>query len=566
MRRARRSGKRSENEAMVRGFRPEMLDRSIIAIPLLEALAADRSGEANPQLHDVIIDINLDFHGGREAAKRWVRRELTLLVEAKRRGRGRRPRSRAGAETPGRGVLKTKTQVSRQYVFARVARTDILDLLERDGREARALEEAASGNDRTAGAPRKDFFRIHKVWVDFAVEQQLTESVRTVKSDAAERAYGANGRNIVWAVVDSGIDRNHVHFRHHRNLELDAPLAHVDFTMDDLMDRAADFEDDAPPDESALETGKALEDGAGHGTHVAGIIAGEYRPEWYGAAAGRGPQVAAREVQKVRTGSKQVEERFRSARAIRGIAPECRLVSLRVLDDRGKGNASSLIAALEHVQAINQHGRRILIQGVNLSVGYGFDPEWFACGQSPLCVEVNRLVRSGVVVVTAAGNTGYGWVETREREVRSAGLDLTINDPGNAEMAITVGSTHRESPHRYGVSYFSSKGPTGDGRAKPDLIAPGEKIVSCAAGKRIPEGEDAPAGAETHYYVEQSGTSMAAPHVSGAIAAFLSIRREFIAEPEKVKQIMMESATDLHREPSFQGRGVVDLMRAIQSV
>ena len=59
---------------------------------------------------------------------------------------------------------------------------------------------------------------------------------------------------------------------------------------------------------------------------------------------------------------------------------------------------------------------------------------------------------------------------------------LTINDPGNAELAITVGSTHRDMPHIYGVSYFSSKGPTGDGRIKPDLVAPGEKIISCAVG------------------------------------------------------------------------------------
>ena len=67
-------------------------------------------------------------------------------------------------------------------------------------------------------------------------------------------------------------------------------------------------------------------------------------------------------------------------------------------------------------------------------------------------------------------------------------------------------------------------------------------------------------------YREDSGTSMAAPHVSGAIAAFLSIRREFIGQPEAVKRIFLETATDLKRDPNFQGRGMVDLMRAIQSV
>ena len=86
---------------------------------------------------------------------------------------------------------------------------------------------------------------------------------------------------------------------------------------------------------------------------------------------------------------------------------------------------------------------------------------------------MNRLVRSGVVVVTAAGNTGYGIVAAQVRQAK-VGLSNTINDPGNAELAITVGSTHRESPHTFGVSFFSSKGPTGDGRIKPDLVAPGE--------------------------------------------------------------------------------------------
>jgi serine protease AprX len=67
-------------------------------------------------------------------------------------------------------------------------------------------------------------------------------------------------------------------------------------------------------------------------------------------------------------------------------------------------------------------------------------------------------------------------------------------------------------------------------------------------------------------YVEDSGTSMAAPHVSGAVSAFLSIRREFIGQPEQIKQIFAGTATSLGREPYFQGGGLVDLMRAIQSV
>jgi serine protease AprX len=136
---------------------------------------------------------------------------------------------------------------------------------------------------------------------------------------------------------------------------------------------------------------------------------------------------------------------------------------------------------------------------------------------------------------------------------------LTINDPGNADLAITVGSTHRDSPYTYGVSYFSSKGPTGDGRLKPDLVAPGERILSCSSSNK--NGNNT-----TNTYVEDSGTSMAAPHVSGVIAAFLSIRREYIGNPEKVKEVFLSTASDLGRNCYFQGRGLVDLMRAIQSI
>lgn len=184
----------------------------------------------------------------------------------------------------------------------------------------------------------------------------------------------------------------------------------------------------------------------------------------------------------------------------------------------------------------------------------------------------DRLVRTGVVVVISAGNTGYGELATKAGRT-STGLALTINDPANA--ALSVGATHRDSPYTYGVSYFSSKGPTGDGRAKPDLVAPGERITSCAAGKHVealkkafPEitGDDKWAPRSYAGYIDLSGTSMAAPHVSGAIASFLSIRREFIGQPEEVKRIFLASATTLGREKYFEGHGLVDLMRAIQSV
>jgi subtilisin family serine protease len=105
---------------------------------------------------------------------------------------------------------------------------------------------------------------------------------------------------------------------------------------------------------------------------------------------------------------------------------------------------------------------------------------------------------------------------------------------------------------------------------KPDVVAPGEWIASAATGQvRAEAGLDQvtpPIPAHSATYAEQSGTSMAAPHVSGVIAAFLSARPEFIGRPEQVKSMLMESATDLGRERYAQGAGLVDLMRMLANV
>lgn len=469
-------------------------------------------------LVDIVIDLNLNFPGGRDRARERVRDLASAALAA------------SGRRKAGAGVDDRKTELSDQYVFARLP-----------GRAIRAMVRLDA--ESVGGESSAPYRVIYRIWPDFKVRALLTHSISTVKADAALTSFSAGGSRVVWAVLDSGVQGDHPHFRKHNTLQLDAPLRHRDFTV-------------VP---GGVES--PLIDEFGHGTHVAGIIAGELDVKEVAPGAKAHPVTA---VSRHQDESGQVVHDVIPLTHIRGVAPECTIVSVKVLDKEGNGQVSNLITALEEIDRINGYGKDLKIHGVNLSVGYDFDPEWFACGQSPLCNVVDRVVRSGVVVVVAAGNTGYGYQDTVARGSVAAGLPLSINDPGNADRAITVGSTHRDMPHIYGVSYFSSKGPTGDGRPKPDLVAPGEKIISCGAGTTLQSARDA-SNSEA-LYVEDSGTSMAAPHVSGAIAAFLSIRREFIGQAEEVKRIFLESATDLRRERYFQGAGLVDVMRAIQSV
>jgi subtilisin family serine protease len=208
-----------------------------------------------------------------------------------------------------------------------------------------------------------------------------------------------------------------------------------------------------------------------------------------------------------------------------------------VLDATGNTVTSAVIAALAQIREFNADGRQLSIHGVNLSIGCDWFPDEFADGQSPLCREVDQLVGTGVVVVVSAGNSGAGGTLTGGSSDVHGKLS-TITNPGNASGAITVGSTHRYQPHTYGVTYTSSKGPTLDGRLKPDLVAPGERITSAATGGLVtgiaPLQSTDP---EVARYREDSGTSMAAPHVCGAIAAFLSVRSEYIGQPDQVKQL-----------------------------
>jgi subtilisin family serine protease len=502
------------------------------------------------------------------------------------------PGARAALEEICRAVAGGDVRlrrVAKTYYACRLTVSEVHRLAAEDEKRSRAAAEAARKAEPGQTSDPGRYAAIFRIWPDFKVKSHIDRSVATIKADAAVRAYAAAGDGIVWAVIDSGVDAAHPHFGRAggaggAHTLLDASVASLHRCFCEVKTKKgrveiADYLDD--PDEGlealqptarSAERDKrlqahrdaALSDPFGHGTHVAGIIGG-------GLPADVTPLVFEREFKSDQEG-RVLQRTFGTRRVsdptrLHGVAPHCRIVSLRVLDDEGDGRTSDIIRALEYIrEQINDDPKLLRVHGVNLSVGYEFDAELFACGQSPICAEVDRLVQAGVVVVTAAGNTGYGHVQADQR-VAKVGLSNTINDPGNAALAITVGSTHRDAPHTYGVSYFSSKGPTGDGRLKPDLVAPGERITSCATGRKLDEiraAQPVPAGAPC--YVDDSGTSMAAPHVSGAIAAFLSIRREFIGKALEVKRIFLEGATPLGRERYFEGRGLLDLMRSIQSV
>jgi len=230
----------------------------------------------------------------------------------------------------------------------------------------------------------------------------------------------------------------------------------------------------------------AVSDAYGHGTHVAGIVSGSAS-----AAAG---------VTSLYTG---------------GIAPNASLINVRVLGADGSGYTSDVLAALEWVLA-NKSTYNIRV--VNMSLGH---PVAESCATDPLCQEVGKLVRAGIVVVVAAGNYG----KTPDGRMILGG----ITSPGNSPYAITVGATNTWGTVARSddtVATFSSRGPTAyDFAVKPDLAAPGTKIISLQAnGSYLPATYPTihVAGNGNNAYMFLSGTSMAAPMVSGAVALLLS--------------------------------------------
>lgn len=319
-----------------------------------------------------------------------------------------------------------------------------------------------------------------EIYPDFRVKVLLDDSVPIIGADDLWSEYDGSGITI--AVIDSGIDSSHP----------------------DLKNKIVD-------QVSFVKYEPASEDGLGHGTHVAGIIAGS----------------------GVASGSKY-----------KGVAPGASLMNVKVLDNYGWGTASSIISGIEYAV---EHGADV----ISLSLG---DYMWPPDGTDPMAMAANAAVDAGVVVVAAAGNAG---------EV------FFIATPASAEKVIAVGATTKQDD----IAMYSSMGPTWDHRIKPEVSAPGGAvfiydnpaelgIVSAKAFNSIFE-RWSPECIVDKYYIALSGTSMATPHVSGVVALMLQAHPDWT--PDKIKQQLMNTAVDLGESPNAQGVGRIDAVSAVEN-
>ena len=224
-------------------------------------------------------------------------------------------------------------------------------------------------------------------------------------------------------------------------------------------------------------------DDNGHGTHVAGLVAGD------GTA---------------------------SMGKYRGAAPGCGIIALKVLDRYGTGSQDDVLRALRWIREYRQQYR---IRVVNISVGTTCNSKR---NHARLLESVEQLWDEGVGVVTAAGNQGP--------------RPGSITAPGSSKKVITVGS----SDLLEGRSAISGRGPTAECVCKPDIVAPGSKIMSCVPGK-------------PYSYGVKSGTSMSTPLVTGAIAC--ALEKNSALTNTDIKTMLMNSAEDMGLPQNLQGWG-----------
>ncbi|HKL78923.1 MAG TPA: S8 family peptidase [Mobilitalea sp.] len=258
-------------------------------------------------------------------------------------------------------------------------------------------------------------------------------------------------------------------------------------------------------------------DDNGHGTHVAGIIGGNG---------------------------------YSSKGKYAGVAPDCNFIVIKVLDQKGDGNISDVLAGL---QWIIDHRKEYNIRIVNISVGTSSKDN---LDENSLLVQgVNAVWDSGIIVVVAAGNNGPG--------------PMSISTPGISRKVITVGSSDDNvSVEVFGTRAkdYSGRGPTPYCIKKPDIVAPGSSIISCNINRVIGREKIGEVRIKTTdspmMYTIKSGTSMATPVVSGAIALLLSAHPEYTNR--EVKMRLRSSATDLGQHWEKQGWGLLNVRKLLE--
>ncbi|HEY7406116.1 MAG TPA: S8 family peptidase [Candidatus Angelobacter sp.] len=318
------------------------------------------------------------------------------------------------------------------------------------------------------------------------------DDIPAVMDDVASQQFGLDGTGVGVAIIDSGV-----------------------FNHDDLQ-KASGLGSRVVYSESFIPGDPSTNDAYGHGTHVAGILAGNAHDSQNGYS------------------SKYV-----------GIAPNANIINLRVLNASGAGTDSQVIAAIQRaIQLKSTYNIRV----INLSLGR---PIFESYTLDPVCQAVEAAWQSGIVVVVAAGNSG------RDNTLGTQGY-ATINAPGNDPNVITVGATKTNgTPSRMDdtVASYSSKGPTLlDHVVKPDLVAPGNRIISLASPgsnlvATLTNLDIVPATTcllgicttgPSGKYLRLSGTSMATPIVAGAAA--LMVQKDPTLSPDTIKARMMKTA------------------------
>ena len=330
---------------------------------------------------------------------------------------------------------------------------------------------------------------------DRPVRGMLDLTTAAVNAGAAA-SYGLDGTGVGIAIIDSGISSIVYDFRNATQT-----TARVVYSQD--------F--------TGLGAGV---DSYGHGTHVAGIAAGN--------------------------GTNSNGQSY--TRTFKGVAPNANIIDLRVLDSTGAGTDSRVIAAINQAILLKS---RYNIRVINLSLGRAVSESY---ATDPLCQAVEAAWKAGIVVVVAAGNQG----RNNNGGINGYG---TITAPGNDPHVITVGAMKSmNTPGRTDdrIASYSSKGPTlYDHIVKPDLVAPGNQVISSVlyyqsglysaypstqilCSVYVAYRGDSNCENHAQYYYALSGTSMATPVVSGAAA--LLLQQNPSLTPDQVKARLMKTA------------------------